>query len=74
MQKKTTQPTLFAALALALAGLMSACSGLGALAYDSAAQAERQRCDRLESTPERQACLERARAATRQAEDARRKN
>lgn len=49
------------------------CAEIGTIAYDSAAQAEVQRCNRLESAPERQACLTKARTATRQAEDVRQK-
>lgn len=52
---------------------LGACSALGELAYDSAAGFERQRCDRLESGPERQACQDKLRAATRQAEESRKK-
>lgn len=52
---------------------LGACSAFGELAYDSAAAFERQRCDKLESAPERQACLDKVRAATRQAEASRRK-
>lgn len=59
---------------VALSLLCSGCSAIGEVAYDSAIGAERLRCDRLESAPERQACQDKARAASRQAEDARRKN
>ena len=52
---------------------LGACSAIGELAYDSAAGFERQRCDRLESAPERQACQDKVRAATRQAEESRKK-
>ncbi len=60
-------------LLAALLPTLMACAELGTIAYDSAAQAEVQRCNRLESAPERQACLTKARTATRQAEDVRRK-
>lgn len=71
----TTSPSITAASgALLLLGLsLGACSAIGEAAYDSAAQFERQRCDRLASTPERQACLDKVRSAARQAETVRSK-
>ena len=66
-------PRRIAGLAALLPLLLMGCAEVGTLAYDSAAQAEVQRCNRLESAPERQACLTKARTATRQAEDVRRK-
>lgn len=69
----TRRVTALAALLPMLPMLLMACAEVGTLAYDSAAQAEVQRCNRLESAPERQACLTKARTATRQAEDVRRK-
>lgn len=69
--KKTS---LFTCATAGILALLSGCTVLGEVAYDSAAQLERQRCDRLESTPERKACMERARTAIQQSEEARRKN
>ncbi len=57
--------------AMVLACALSACSALSEIAYDSAAGSERTRCEKLESLPERQACLQRVNAANKQAEEAR---
>lgn len=47
--------------------VLAACQAAGALAYDLQAETERQRCDRMASQPERQACLARVRTAEDQA-------
>jgi hypothetical protein len=47
---------------------------LAEVAYDDAADRERAQCERLVSMSERQVCLQRVNAATKQAEAQRKKN
>ncbi len=59
-------------LTLALCVLpLSACVAIGELAYDSRLEQERERCQSLLASSERGACLERVRAAERQAQQTR---
>lgn len=58
---------------LILAGSLSGCQAVAMLAYDSAAQRERDQCDRAMNMQDRQTCLQRVNTAARQAEEQRRK-
>ena len=51
----------------------SACMGVAALAYDSAAGFERAQCEKLVSISERQACLGRVNTALKHAQTQRNK-
>jgi hypothetical protein len=67
------KPTHLLCLLLACAS-QSACTALAEVAYDEAAHRERAQCDRLVSMSERQACMQRVNAATKQAEAQRKQN
>lgn len=66
-----TRPLRYA-LPLLSAALLG-CSVVGELAYDIAAQEQRQQCDKIMSVTDRQACRQRVNDAERQAEDQRKK-
>ena len=53
--------------------LLAGCGAMAQLAYDSAAEYERQQCERFTSMGDRQACLQRVNIAQKQADAQRNK-
>jgi hypothetical protein len=64
---------LFAVLALVPIVGLAGCGAIAEEWYDAAVRGERERCDRLISSSERQSCLQRLNTAKRQADELRRK-
>ena len=58
---------------IGFSSLLAACTAMGEIAYDEAASRERRECERFVSMSDRQACLQRVDAATKQAEASRKK-
>jgi hypothetical protein len=57
----------------AIISMLAACTGIGEIAYDEAANRERRECERFVAMSDRQACLQRVNTATKQAEASRKK-